>query len=149
MNFLLAGIYIVFGVIDSIFLLTRAIKLKNIAIYFLAFTFLAFIIANIVNIVINQSYVLFRSLIAVWYPILLIIFTKLSFYIGKKSKFKFVISVAISLHVIQVIEMNLFGFSVPSFQLIHSDSLWIYYFHVMLVVSQLCVSFSWLFWASF
>ncbi|HME56360.1 MAG TPA: hypothetical protein VKM55_29445 [Candidatus Lokiarchaeia archaeon] len=143
------GMYAIFVIIDSIYLLTRAIRLKSLAIVMLVFAFITFLTTEIINGFVAPGNNLVRSLTSVLYPIFIIIYTKMFFYVGKKSKFKMVLVIVVTLRVIEFIETNISGYAVPTYQSVPPDRYGLYYFHVIVVVAQLCVSFSWLSWASF
>jgi hypothetical protein len=149
MNLVVNGILVLSMTVSGIYLAIRAIKLKSAALAFLSLGFLSFLSTIIINELVPPSNVLARSIAAANYAILIILFTKHAFYKGRKSPFKIVLLVTVVIRILHFIEMNLLGHVAPSNVPIPVEKLGEYYFHLIMLSSQLVISFGWLSIAAF
>nr|MDO8113589.1 hypothetical protein [Candidatus Sigynarchaeota archaeon] len=115
----------------------------------LALSFLSFLSTVIINQLVPPENVFVRSLAAVNYSVIIVIFTKFAFYTSRKSNFKIMLVIVIILRAIHFTEMNLLGFVTPSYVPIPAEDLGWYYFHVLMIASQLTVALSWLSYSAF
>lgn len=144
MDITINGIMTASMTISGVYLALRAWKMKNIALAFLSAAMLSFFSTILVNIVFPPDMIFPRSVAAANYAIFLVLFTKHAFYKDKKSIFKIVSTTVVILRAVHFTEMNLLGFAAPSYIPITPSQLGWYYFHLVVLTSQLAIAFSWL-----
>ncbi len=148
-NLAVGGIYLAFIVVITAYLVARAVKLRNVSVWVLAFSFAMLALPILMNDVFGLREPVLRAVCAVNYPVGLVIFTKLAFYRKKRSMFRVILPVAIGLRVVHFIEMVAHGYTVPSYEALLPSDLPLYYLHVFLVSIQLAIAFAWLAMASY
>ncbi len=134
---------------SGIYLAIRAIKMRNIALAFLSLGLLSFFSTLLTNVFSPPDDYFWRALAAANYSVLIVLFTKYAFYKDKKSPFKVVFVATLSIRIVHCIEMNVLHYVSPSYLPISADRLGGYYFHLVLLTSQLVSAFGWLSWAAF
>lgn len=148
MFFFIEALLITVLVITSTYLIRRAFRIKSITILFLAIAYISFLIPVLLEALLPPEDILVESIAALNFPIFIILFTKFAFYEKQKSKFKYIITIAIILRGIHFTEINIFGFVSPPLVPVPPDRLWAYYFHVSLVAIQISIALAWLAFAA-
>ncbi len=149
MNLVINGILAVSMTISGFYLAIRATKLRNTAIALLSLALLSFLVTTIAVELLTSENILARSLVVANYSIIIVLFTKYAFYKNKKSPFKLVLILSLAIRVVNIIEMNIFRYVVPSPIAILPEQLPTYYFHMTVLAIQLAIAFGWLSLAAF
>lgn len=148
-NQLIDGPISVVLAILCVFSVVRGIKLKNPAIGVLALVFGDYIATVGLNETLPPELLLIRDFIVIDYPIFIIIFTKLAFYLNRKSWFTAALGADIFLRVVHFYLTTTYRFTIPTYVPIPNDLLGVYYFQALIVSLQLVVAFTFLSFASF
>lgn len=131
------------------YLAVRACKMRSAALAFLSLAHFSFFSTLLTNAFIPADDYFWRALAAANYSVLIVLFTKFAFYKDKRSPFKVVFVATLSIRIVHFIEMNLLRYVCPSYVPISADRLGGYYFHLIMLTSQLVVAFGWLAVAAF
>jgi len=135
--------------ISGAYLAIRACKMRNVALAFLSLGLLSFLSTLLTNGLLPTNDYFWRAFAAANYSVLIVLFTKFAFYKGKKSPFKAIFVATLSIRIVHFIEMNVLHYVCPSFVPISADRLGGYYFHLVMLTSQLVIAFGWLSFAAF
>jgi hypothetical protein len=134
---------------SGIYLAIRAYKMRSIALALLSLALLSFFSTLLTNGFLPPDDYFWRALAAANYSVLIVLFTKHAFYKNKKSPFNFVFVATLSIRIVHFIEMNLLHYVSPSYVPISAARLGGYYFHLVMLTSQLVIAFGWLSVAAF
>lgn len=135
--------YFTAATFTGIYLIIQGIRTKLYNVFYISFGFFSFML-SVIAVDFNQNApVILRSILSTNYPLFMVLFVKEAYYKKQKSNFKLVFAITMALKILHIVEINIFGHSIPSTEPILQGDIPSYYFHALVYYLLIAIPSLW------